>query len=199
MNRTPKNPSSKAITMRGADGAARSPQLGFHLMTGKRSVPTPADIEASRKIKAIWLRRGKRPKQDEIGALWSDRGITQGAVSQYMNGKVPVGLEAVLKFAQILECDPREIRSDLPGLDDVSYNPAPSALPLPSDEELDAELAGFPREVKAALVMCVRTARKLAQTDSASPAHRFSIAGAIEGRKRRLKERSSRRKPRHDD
>lgn len=44
------------------------------------------------------------------------KGLTQGAISQYINGKAPLNLKAVLKFASFLECDPRSIRRDLPEL-----------------------------------------------------------------------------------
>lgn len=39
---------------------------------------------------------------------------TQGLVSQYINGKIPLNYRALMLFARELGCDPRDIRKDLP-------------------------------------------------------------------------------------
>ena len=42
-------------------------------------------------------------------------GISQSSVSDYLNGKMPLGLEAAIKFAQVLEIDLRLIyEEDIP-------------------------------------------------------------------------------------
>lgn len=40
-------------------------------------------------------------------------GTTQGAVSQYLNGKIRLNYQAILQFAHALDIDPTEIRDDL--------------------------------------------------------------------------------------
>jgi Helix-turn-helix len=74
-----------------------------------------ADIEAARRLHRLWQqKKGSRPTQDAIAEKLGD--VTQGAVSQYIHGKIPLNFFAVLVFADALGCDPREIREDLPGL-----------------------------------------------------------------------------------
>lgn len=76
---------------------------------------SPADIEAARRLYRLWQqKKGSRPTQDVIAVKLGD--VTQGAVSQYIHGKIPLNFFAVLVFAESLGCDPREIRDDLPEL-----------------------------------------------------------------------------------
>ncbi|EOW6510229.1 helix-turn-helix domain-containing protein, partial [Escherichia coli] len=41
---------------------------------------------------------------------------TQGAVSHYLNGQTPLNLEAVIKFAGLLQVPPESIRPDMADL-----------------------------------------------------------------------------------
>lgn len=81
---------------------------------------TEADHVAAAKLLTIWNRRKKEsPKeiiQTKLAETWGDKEITQGAVSQYLHGRIPLNLTAVLRFAQFLRCQPQEIRDDLPDL-----------------------------------------------------------------------------------
>ncbi len=74
---------------------------------------TESDIEAAKKLRAIWDQRKKDYGFTQETA--SDfLGMNQSSVSQYVRGAVPLGIEATLKFAYFLGVDPREIRHDLP-------------------------------------------------------------------------------------
>src|SRR5579862_1353151 len=81
----------------------------------RRAKITPADEEAARRLRKIW--KTTKLTQDEIANQWAKlwgESITQGMVSQYMRARSPLNLKAVLTFATILECEARDIRSDLP-------------------------------------------------------------------------------------
>lgn len=82
----------------------------------RRAKPTPADKDAARRLKAIWMAKKPRPTQESMAEQWGEQGGTQGLIGQYLNGIIPLSLKAVLRFAQILRCAPQEIRDDLPEL-----------------------------------------------------------------------------------
>ena len=84
----------------------------------RRSKPTKADKEAAARLKTIWASTkrareaaGQKLTQDQVGEILD---INQSAVSQYINGHIPLNYRALQAFAHILEIDPNEIRSDLP-------------------------------------------------------------------------------------
>jgi len=74
---------------------------------------TELDIEAAKKLRAIWERR-KRERSFTQETSSEHLGMNQSAVSMYVRGAIPLGVEATLKFAYFLDVDPREIRPDLP-------------------------------------------------------------------------------------
>lgn len=74
---------------------------------------TQADLDAAERLLKIWnARKRGRPglTQENVAG---DLGMTQGAVSQYLNGKIALGPVATLRFAKLLECNPLDIRPDL--------------------------------------------------------------------------------------
>lgn len=79
----------------------------------KRKSLSEEDVKAAIRLKEIWNTR-----KSELG-LTQDRAAeilgfsTQGAVSHYLNAQTPLNLEAVLKFASLLEVPPEHIRPDL--------------------------------------------------------------------------------------
>lgn len=82
-------------------------------MNTRKSKPTSADIQAAAKLKRVWTTKARELgiTQDSV----ADRmGITQGAVSQYLNGKIPMNYLTLVAFASALEIDPSDIRTDLP-------------------------------------------------------------------------------------
>jgi hypothetical protein len=87
----------------------------------KRGLST-ADIEAQQRLERIWFKEKKRraqsPNEPQLTQEWAGEqmDITQGAVSQYLTGRVPLGVVATMKFANLLKCLPTDIRPDFPYL-----------------------------------------------------------------------------------
>lgn len=70
-----------------------------------------ADAE---RLKSVFLREKKIHKNLTQESLAEACGWkTQGTVSQYMNGKIPLNLPALCKFAEAMEVDPAEISPSL--------------------------------------------------------------------------------------
>ena len=78
---------------------------------------TPEDKIAAENLRRLWdeyqsnLKKAghKRLTQEKAGEVLD---MTQGAVNQYLSGKVPLGTEVTLKFARLINTDPRSIRPD---------------------------------------------------------------------------------------
>lgn len=84
----------------------------------RRAKPNAADLEAAARLRTLWeaaqksaLAAGRRLTQ---AAVCEELDINQSAVSQYLNGLIPLNYRAVLGFAKVIGCDPRQIRDDLP-------------------------------------------------------------------------------------
>lgn len=73
---------------------------------------TEAESDAAKRLEAIWAARSETlqlSKEEAAAAM----GITRQAVWQHISGKMPIGLEACIRWAEVLHCDPAEIRPDL--------------------------------------------------------------------------------------
>jgi transcriptional regulator with XRE-family HTH domain len=70
-----------------------------------------SDREAHKRLRALWDGRRKDLKltQQQLAERWD---VTQGLVGQYLNGHLPLGVVATLRFAEALNCRPDEIRRD---------------------------------------------------------------------------------------
>lgn len=79
----------------------------------RRAKPSPADLAAAERLRALWDERagGLELTQQRMGEVM---GISQGAVSHYLRGRIPLNFKAVMAFARELRVDPRTIRDDLP-------------------------------------------------------------------------------------
>lgn len=79
----------------------------------RKAKPTPADVAAATRLKAVWDEKARA-----IGItqekLANELGITQGAISQYLNGKIPMNYRTLKVFAGALGVEDTEIRNDLP-------------------------------------------------------------------------------------
>lgn len=82
-------------------------------MQTRKAKPTADDIAAAQRLRALWDAR-PNPRELTQEAFAGSLGITQGAVSQYLNGQIPLGYRMLIEFAKALGCDPADIRSDLP-------------------------------------------------------------------------------------
>lgn len=89
----------------------------------KDATLTPADLEAGKRLRAIWDQKAKGLglTQEKAGDIL---GISQGGVGHYLNGRAALGVAATLQFAKLLGEPPYAIRSDLPGLDVAVSQPA---------------------------------------------------------------------------
>ncbi|MDH5832148.1 XRE family transcriptional regulator [Luteimonas sp. M1R5S18] len=84
----------------------------------KASKPTPADLQAAGRLRSLWdaaknerKQHGQRLTQTMVGDLLD---IGQSAVSQYLNGEIPLNYRALLAFSEVLGVPPSSIRADLP-------------------------------------------------------------------------------------
>lgn len=69
------------------------------------------------KKKSEYRDKGERLSQQKLGGMLNlngKQGITQSAVGQYLNARIPLNLEAILEFARVLECDPNDISQEVP-------------------------------------------------------------------------------------
>lgn len=81
-------------------------------MSDSRSAkPDKSDLEAAKRLRTLWTKREEGLTQQRVAERLD---ITQGAVSQYLHGKIPLNYRAVLAFAAELDCEPAAIRADLP-------------------------------------------------------------------------------------
>lgn len=75
--------------------------------------PTPEDVAAAMRLKEFWKQRasGRGLTQTKMA---EELGITQGAVSQYLNGRIPMNYRTLKAFCVALAIEDKDIRSDLP-------------------------------------------------------------------------------------
>ena len=102
----------------------------------KRVPLTPHELAEADRLLAIFKDRKVSMKitQEELAGLMGFS--TQGAISQYLNGKVRLGNEALFRFAYHLNFDPAEVRPDI--FDQMPVPEVPSG-------DLDAESLRFAR------------------------------------------------------
>lgn len=92
--------------------------------TEKRAKPTAKDRATADLLSRMWetYRRanpGPDGKPLKQAALIEGTGLSQSAVSQYLNGYLKFGYGAVLKFAKFFDVPPSSIRDDLDALPDA--------------------------------------------------------------------------------
>lgn len=82
----------------------------FGRMTDQASTEPSYIAEEAARLKAIYMDRKKHNKALNQGALADTCGwASQGTVSQYMTGGMPLNIEALLKLATALAFDPAEV------------------------------------------------------------------------------------------
>lgn len=75
--------------------------------------PTPEDVAAARRLKELWKHRASGLGLTQT-KMAEELGITQGAVSQYLNGRIPMNFRTLKTFCLALGVEDTDIRSDLP-------------------------------------------------------------------------------------
>lgn len=77
---------------------------------------SPSQTTEAAKLKAIYQAKKKADPQLTQEAIAEKAGwVGQSVVSQYLNGRIPLNLSALLKFASILGFDPSEVSPRLAG------------------------------------------------------------------------------------
>ncbi len=71
------------------------------------------DIERASRLRDIW-----KSKKSELGLTQATAsellGFSQGAFWQYLNGRLALNIETILKFSYLLKIDPREVDPNFP-------------------------------------------------------------------------------------
>jgi transcriptional regulator with XRE-family HTH domain len=71
-----------------------------------------SDTLATQNLRAIWDRRKRELGITQVEAAKA-LGLTQGALSQYLNGTIKLAPPAIIKLARYLEVEPSEIDPDI--------------------------------------------------------------------------------------
>lgn len=86
----------------------------------KQAKPTEADLVAASNLRTLWdaavaesIRdpNRKRITQEDVAEVLG--GVSQSAISQYLNGLIPLNYAALHAFAKVIGCSPSDIRQDL--------------------------------------------------------------------------------------
>lgn len=80
---------------------------------GKRDL-TPQEMQAAKRLDAAF-KSGKKRHGYTQETLGHRLGWSQAAVSQYMRGVNPIGLEALIAICSLIDADPREIYPEITG------------------------------------------------------------------------------------
>ena len=70
---------------------------------------TDADKDAAKRLRAIWESKKQELKLTQV-TVADEIGTSQSAISQYLNGTIALNTDAVLVFAKLLQCAPKDIR-----------------------------------------------------------------------------------------
>ena len=70
---------------------------------------TDADKDTARRLLAIWESKKQELKLTQA-SIAEEIGTSQSAISQYLNGTIALNTDAVIVFAKLLQCEPKDIR-----------------------------------------------------------------------------------------
>ncbi len=79
----------------------------------KRRALTPVEAEAAHRLLLLWNSRKGSLGLTQEKAAYALGYRTQGAVHQYLHGIIPLGTNAVIRWAKLLGVSPDEIRPDM--------------------------------------------------------------------------------------
>ena len=69
---------------------------------------TAADKDAAKRLRAIWESKKQELKLTQV-TVADEIGTSQSAISQYLNGTIALNTDAVIVFAKLLQCEPKDI------------------------------------------------------------------------------------------
>jgi SOS-response transcriptional repressor LexA len=87
---------------------------------------TPADLDAARRLRSIWERKKEALGLTQEKVAYECGWRTQGAFNHLVTARVPLGVAATLKLAQVLQVAPEEIRPDIKQLLETVGAPPPT-------------------------------------------------------------------------
>jgi transcriptional regulator with XRE-family HTH domain len=90
-----------------------------------RRALTPEEREDAKRLKQIWNERKENLLLSQVKAADKMGFASQAAISQYLNAKLPLNMETVAKFAQVLHANVKDIS---PRYAEMVGTPAPSSL-----------------------------------------------------------------------
>lgn len=85
----------------------------MYAMAKQEDRMTPTDHVAARNLREIWDRIARERRGLTQARAAEELGMSEGAVSQYLRGKLPLGLKTTYRWAAYLGVDPKEIRPDM--------------------------------------------------------------------------------------
>ncbi len=74
---------------------------------------TEQDLAAADNLRRIWYIK-KRSLGLTLEKAGEDLGMSHSSLNQYINGKMPIGINFLLRIAEYLGVEPKEIRPDFP-------------------------------------------------------------------------------------
>lgn len=80
----------------------------------RKAKPSAADLDAAARLRVAWKAGKAEHGLTQEGMAERLGGKTQGLVSQYLSGKIPLNYRALVLFCDALGIDPASIRNDLP-------------------------------------------------------------------------------------
>jgi transcriptional regulator with XRE-family HTH domain len=86
---------------------------------------TQEEIDDAKRLRKLWGERKEEMHLSQVKAARELGYSSQSAVSQYINGKVPINFETAAKFAKLLKADIQDIS---PRFGKLVTNPIPSSL-----------------------------------------------------------------------
>lgn len=136
------------------------------MATPRRTI-TPHDVENAARLKAKWLAYKEATKTTQADLAKTLGFAGQGVVTQYLNGKIALNTDAILRFARVLGITPAEIDPDLAGL---SITPTDMRL---TRIHILANLSGAPPGRLASIEIATTMDKKLyavaVDTDGSEP------------------------------
>lgn len=89
---------------------------------------SPEQLEDASRLEKIFLERQQTdPSLTQESLAHACGWKTQGSVNQYIKGKIPLNLPAVLKFSNALKVQPHDISPTLAGMMEIAAKKPPSA------------------------------------------------------------------------
>lgn len=86
---------------------------------------TQEEIDDAKRLRKVWSEKKEQLHLSQVKAARELGYSSQSAVSQYINGKVPINFETAAKFAKLLKTDIQDI---FPRFGRLVTNPIPSTL-----------------------------------------------------------------------